>query len=534
MIRRFPLLVLIAAAAACATQTDEEGESGENALNEQVQFRETTGTAIKEQGCDGDGCYTNYALTADLDGDGKFDLIFANGGHHFFPTDPEQQIIHFGEGNGTFTPGSSALEGAQLSIVRQVAVADFDGDGKLDLYMPSGYGTTDDQLFIQKGNRKFVNEISRIAGGNRSTVGGVHAGDIDNDGDIDLVIADWGSQPNPDPRPGQGPISAVTVRILENDGTGRFTQKAVLEAPGAKTSTDIDLQDINGDFNLDIVLTARNDQSHIYLNDGTGKFTNVTKTKAFPAKQGPFTFNAEMCDFDGDGDLDLAYDNGAWFVGGGKHSMQIMINDGSGKFTDETATRVQGDEKSDDNQVKCVDFDNDGDFDLIVGALESASERYFQNIDGKGHFKRLEVGLPKDADPTLAIDAADFDGDGKVDLLTAQGEGQPATERIFKNLTANSDKNKPIFRSIEKPKAAAGKPTVLRLAVSDAHTSETGQHVRSVSVEIKGGATIPARFVGGDVFRAVIPAQAGAFKVIPHAVDRQGNEAVGAEISIAQ
>jgi hypothetical protein len=529
MTGRLPLLALLATAA-CAASSDEEIGAAGSAANEAAVFTETTDRAIKLQQC-GDGatkgCYTNYAVTADIDGDGELDLVMANGGGHFLPTEAQPQVLMFGNGDGTFEDATATL-GAQASIVRQLAVADFDGDGRLDIYMPGGFGQHADQLFMQKAKRTFANEIERIAGPNRSTAGSVHAGDIDNDGDIDIVVGDWGASPNPD----ADGTTPHRIRILENDGTGRFTEKVVLEAPGGTTTTDVDLQDVNGDFALDIVLTARNGQSRLYLNDGAGTFTDATESRAFPPKQGPFTFNAELCDVDSDGDLDLLFDGGGNFLRG--HATQILINDGSGKYTDETQTRIVGEPSSDDNQVKCADVDNDGDYDLIVASLGHPMEKLLLNKDGKGNFELVDKVTPALGDPTLSLDVGDFDHDGKVDLFTAQGEvlGQPWLERIFKNGTANADKNKPIFRAVEKPKAAAGKPTIFRFAVTDAHTSETGQHVKNVTVDV-GGVPIPAKFVGGDLYRAEIPPQRGAFKAIPKATDRAGNSAVGQAVDIA-
>jgi hypothetical protein len=398
--------------------------------------------------------------------------------------------------------------------------------------MPGGYGTSDDQLFMQVGPRKFEKDSRRMPG-TRSTAGGVHAGDIDGDGDLDIVVADWGKEPNPDTG---RPASAVKIRIFENDGMGKFTAGAVLDAPDGTTATDVDLQDVNGDFELDIILTNRNGQSRLYLNEGGGKFKDVTKSKAFPKKQGPFTFNAEACDVDGDGDLDILFDGGANFMPGG-HATQLLINDCTGKYTDETH-RIVGEPSSDDNQVKCVDFDNDGDFDLIVASLTNATEKLLQN-DGKGNFKHVPNAFPRLGDPTLSIDVGDFDGDGKMDLFTAQGEvhGQPFLDRIFKNGTKDGDKRKPVFRAVERPKAQADNLIPLRFAVSDAHTSETGQHVKNVGVDVTVGGkkeTLPATFVGGDLYRVLLPPQAAGatIKVQPHAADRAGNEAKGEAFEI--
>jgi hypothetical protein len=527
MVRRLPLLALLATAA-CAISGDDDIDSAGSAANEAVTFTETTERAIGVQGCAGgekEGCYTNYAITADIDGDGELDLLMGNGGDHFFPTDAEPQVLMFGKGDGTFAQG--ALN-AQPSIVRQFAVADFDGDGRLDIYMPGGYGLHADQLLMQKARRTFTNEIDRIPGDHQSRAGSVHAGDIDNDGDIDIVIGDWGVQP----APGRPDTSANKVRILLNDGSGRFTLKEEISAPrDGSTTTDVDLQDVNGDFALDIVLTARNGQSRLYLNDGGGNFTDVTGANRFPRKQGPFTFNAELCDVDSDGDLDLIYDGGGNSLPG--HATQILINaDGKGHFVDETTTRIKGEPSSDDNQVKCVDVDNDGDFDLIVASLANPVEKLLRN-DGTGKFTFEATAFPPLHDPTLSIDVGDFDSDGKIDVFTAQGEehNKSFVDRIFKNATANRDRNKPIFRAVEKPKARPGKPTILRFAVSDAHTSETGQHVKDVSVDV-GGRAIPAKFIGGDIYRVEIPAQPGAFKATPKATDRAGNTAVGSAVDV--
>jgi hypothetical protein len=525
------LLALLVVPTACVAR-DESADSAENAL-EATLFQEVTSTALPQQGCGPGaalGCYTNYAITADLDGDGHLDLVMANGGNHFVAGPSAPQAIFFGNGTGTFADGNAAFADMAPSLVRQVAVADFDGDGRLDVYMPGGYGNTDDQLFMQHAPRAFANEPTRVGAG-RSTAGGVHAGDIDNDGDIDLVIADWGVHPNP-------PATPVTVRILLNDGTGQFTPGATLASPGGTTASDIDLQDVNGDFALDIVLNNRNGQSRLYTNDGKGTFTDVTESLAFPRKRGPYSFNAELCDVDADGDLDLLFDNAALSVPGG-HATQLLINDGSGRFTDET-DRIVGESRSDDNQVKCGDVDGDGDFDLVVASLANATEKLFWN-DGTGRFQIVPNAFPRLGDPTLSIDFGDFDGDGKIDLLTAQGEvpSRPWIERIFKNTTQNGDKNKPLFRRVEHPRGVAGAPTVLRFAVSDAYTSETGQHVKSVSLAVQDGPTSPeervvAQFIGGDIYRAVIPARATAtaLKVTPHAVDRAGNEAAGTTFEV--
>jgi hypothetical protein len=520
-----PTILATLAFTACTSAKSDRASSEEN---EGTIFTETTSVGMPTPACgtgDEQGCYTNYGVVADLDGDGNLDLVMANGGDHFVASNPEPQVVLFGDGTGKFTDGAAAFPGAQASIVRQIAIADFDGDGRLDVFAPAGYGTTDDQLWLQTAPRVFENQPQHVGGG-KSHAGAVHAGDIDGDGDIDLVIADWGDHPNPDDE--KVPATPVTIRILENDGHGNFKPGAVLEAPNGSSATDIDLHDVNGDFALDIVLTNRNGQSRLYLNDGKGVFTDVTETLAFPKKRGPFTFNAELCDVDGDGDLDLLFDGGSADVDG--HDTQLLINDGTGRFTDESE-RIVGDVPSDDNQVKCVDFDNDGHFDLIVASLSNPTEKLFKN-DGTGHFEAVPNAFPALTDPTLAIDVGDFDGDGRIDLFTGQGEVHGASwiDRIFKNTSPVVDRNAPVFRKVERPKPVASAPTIVRFAVSDAHTSETGQHLKAATLDVTingSPMTVPAKFIGGDIFRAVVPAQpAGTrLELRPHAIDRAGNSA---------
>lgn len=495
------------------------------------------------------GCYTNFLTIADLDGDGDLDIIFANGGYYYVPdqfvaavppdpnvpNDPgkpaktvsgkEPSTVFLNDGHGGFRDATSLSFGGAMSRLRQVAIADVDGDGDMDLYEPGGYGLDDDKLFIQTAPAQFENQaFTRLPPGMRSHAGSAHFGDLDNDGDMDLVIGDWGAAT---PLKSDG-----NTLIYLNDGKGAFAlQPADSVPPPMDWMTgagplDIDLADIDGDYDLDILVDHRNGQSRIYLNDGHAKFSDATEN--YPKKNGPYTYNVEACDFDEDGDLDLLLDNAGGsidtedFFG---NISQVLVNDGTGKFTDKTKDIITGEPYADDNAVKCADVNGDGHYDFVVASL-ALPEKLILN-DGTGHFNFVPGAFPEIYDPTLGIDVGDLDGDHKLDVVTGQGEGTPRMNLVYKGSDNSvADTTPPKFRGVEIPTAVVNSPIVMHLAVTDAYTSETGQEVKSVyvSYKVNGGQALraPATFVGGDLFRVVIPAQPAfaTLELTPTAIDR--------------
>ncbi|MCU0656935.1 MAG: VCBS repeat-containing protein [Polyangiaceae bacterium] len=466
------------------------------------------------------GCYTSALVVADLDGDGKKDVIFANGGGYYEPGVAEPAVVWFNDGS-SFSDGTETSFGGLLSRVRQVALGDVDGDGDLDVFLPGGYGLDQDRLLLQQSPRVFQEEAKeRLPFGQKSRAGAAHLGDLDGDGDLDLVIGDWGDEPL---------SSQAEVRLLLNDGQGYFAAvkgrlPPALPAAQGSTPIDIDLHDVDGDLDLDILVNHRNGLSRLLLNDGKATFTEAP----FPAKKGPYTYNTEACDIDGDGDLDLLLDNAAADLGDG-HRTQVLINDGKGVFSDESEQRITGEPNTDDNIVKCADVDGDGDYDLIVGSLQNPSEKLLLN-DGKGVFSTVLDAFPTTSDPTLGLDVADLDGDGLLDVVTGQGEGSPRLDRLFLGVAPSKpDTSSPRFRQIEAPPASilAAQTLRLRLAVTDAFTSEVGQHAR---VEIAyttqdSSGTVPARFLGGDLFLAELGPFPGSTQLSlrPRATDPAGN-----------
>lgn len=531
------------------------------------------------------GCYTSWLVATDLDSDGDIDMLLANGGGYYKPDflwstsnlnppasiEPSTVLLNDGLGNFTDVTGS-AFAGA-ASRLRQQGVADVNGDGLKDVYQPGGYGRDLDKLFIQTAPGVFENKAAELLPpGSMSNAPAFHMGDLDGDGDVDIVTTDWGSAQDK---------TLVFLTLYLNDGTGKFTLEEEQQDPDNWLKTDrfpptvagsqeqsinwgtraidLDFADIDNDFDLDIVVNMRNGVSRLFLNDGkgffkdgTGKVTytqdkltgaNFYTSENYPGKRGPYVYNQELCDFDNDGDLDLFLDNaGARPTGGSGNYTQVLVNDGKGRFKDETRDRIFGEPGADDNAVKCVDLNNDGNYDLLVASLGSTEKVLL--ADGTGKFNYVPGGIPAVSDASLGIDAADFDGDGLFDVWTGQGEGGNFQKRYYHGIPsedgtgAKVDTRPPAFRAIEKPLAVEGKPTVIRMSVKDSVTSETGDMVKDVSVvyTIVGGTSgkVKAKFIGGDLFRAEIPAQPAytVVTMVPQATDRRNQKVYGGGVTV--
>jgi hypothetical protein len=483
------------------------------------------------------GCWTNWFELADIDADGDFDIVMANGGGLFQPGNLEDSVVYLNDGKGTFLDATAAAFSAPPSQLRQVAVADIDGDGDLDIYQPGAYGTDDDKLWVQTAPRVFADQAAtRLPSQTASRAGSAHFGDLDGDGDLDLVVADWGDA---------GVNSVSRLILYSNNGRGVFTRTEIQKDEPAATDhfpatiaatsdapyygsrpTDLDFADVDGDFDLDILVNHRHGYSRLFLNDGHGYFrdgtgfsgTQPTDVTAYYApKRGPYANNQEACDLDGDGDLDLLIDNAGQAPDGAPADLnvtQLLLNDGHGVFVDQSATRIVGEPPARDGAAKCADVDGDGHYDIVVGSRTYRSEKVLLN-DGAGVFTYAADALPQFTDITLAIDLGDLDGDGKLDLMTGQGEGtiSPANastlrnNRIYRGLVA--DVTPPNFRAIETPVAAIGAPIVFRVAVTDSTTNQAGQMAKlTVPYDVQGQTKqAKVTFIGGDLFRVTIPAQ---------------------------
>jgi MYXO-CTERM domain-containing protein len=468
---------------------------------------------LSGMGCGGSGCWSNYLRVQEITGDDSLDLVVPNmGGFFSLPGNAQDLEIFANNGSGMLNGISAAAVGGFTGRNRQVAIGDVDGDGDNDMYVPDGAGNPD-ALFINDGTGVFTDEIATRLPGAASNAGAVRFGDLDGDGDLDLVIADgYGSSGNPE-----------TLHFYENDGTGVFSE-IVGAAPGNAAGTDIDdidIADFDRDFDLDVFINPHSGNPSLWLNDGTGMFSSSPVPAVGGGSQ--FHYNPGVCDVDNDGDLDILIDN----TGGG-YTEQLLLNDGAGGFTDASG-QITGNSGADDNGVMCADIDNDGDFDAVVINVGGASSnlRLFDN-DGAGNFTAVPGVFPS-LGCALWAEFGDLSNDGRLDVVVGAGECGNQNRVYHANAGVPVDDRAPEITHHEAPAAVAiGATQALRFAVKDRFVTDSGPSLDGAFAVLFPGTandTVEAVFMGGDLFHVELPAQAEDVTVTLQlcAQDRDGN-----------
>jgi len=322
------------------------------------------------------GSNSSYQIaTADIDGDGYLDLLVP----YYNINDVE---VFFGDGLGGFTAGGSVWVGTFPDMVK---TGDFDGDGDIDFVTADGSGATV-TVALNNGSGSFTRTPYAVG----STPFGLEVGDFNNDGHLDLVVADTGSN---------------TLSILLNNGDGTFAAAGGSPiATGGTRPYMVVVDDFDGDGNADIVATNQiSETASLLFGNGGGGFAAPV---ILPTGEKPW--GVASGDVDGDGDSDLVvseYDDGI---------LRILFNDGAGAFTT-SSTIVTVSQPID---VKLADLDGDGDLDLVASGWGGHAISIFLN-DGAGLFTAESDGPILFADLPGAISLGDIDADGDLDMAVS-------------------------------------------------------------------------------------------------------------------
>ena len=350
---------------------------GDGTFNNPVQYAAAVGT--------------NSLTVADLNGDGTPDVVATNSDTSFVTTGAVSVFI--GKGDGTFGAASTYNFGHGAA---SVAVADFNGDGKVDLAVSAFDKNTipgPDSLaiFLGNGDGTFGQSNEFATGG---AGGQIIASDFDGDGHIDLAIAS---------------PTTNTVGVLLGGGDGTFPSHMTFGAGNSPRS--LVAGDFNGDGHIDLVSPDFDSNSvGLLLGNGNGSFQARID---YAVSEQPLSI--AVADFNGDGKPDLAT---ADQYGEG---VSVLLGSGDGTFQGFTtyATSFQP------AAVVAGDFNGDGKADV---ATINFSPNCVSVLLGKGdgsfqpHVDYPVIQVPR----SLAI--GDFNDDGKPDLVVVGDGGSGAAE----------------------------------------------------------------------------------------------------------
>jgi len=473
--------------------------------------------------------YTNSVELADINGDGRVDILFANGGDYQALGKPEFSRVFLNQGPGKmFREATQEVFGTEpMQAVRAIRVADLDGDGDPDIAVASSY-ETQSRLYLGDGKGGFRDVTATNLPQIKASIGDLKFGDADGDGDLDMILADWG--------PGDPMESAGgRTKLWLNDGKARFTDATAERMPdvAVRFSWNLEFVDVDNDFDLDIMVSSKKSAGgFLFENDGRGNFRDVTQGRL---PQYTNNYDYEAMDLNRDGFLDVITMNDGEFLDDGPYARRnhIFLNDGKGGFVDASSKLWQDRDNPavDDNLAVMMDYDSDGDPDVLVASL-AGPDRMLIN-DGTGHL-RLDTDWVNSftGDPThgtLGTAAADLNGDGRLDVVQSQGEVPGFwDERVFFGKHIRPDVAPPIIALVEKV-TAGSKPVMVRARVHDNKSPTMPHDWKSVVLRWTArGKTreIPMKWYGEYLWRATVdrPQGPGAeYQVC--ATDAAGNRA---------
>jgi hypothetical protein len=333
------------------------------------------------------------------------------------------------------------------------AVFDYDGDGDLDVYLVQSGALAPGTPLIAPpavpGDRLYRNDLETRPDGPphlsftdvtdasgirpRGYGMGVAAGDVDNDGDVDLYVTGFGRN-----------------QLFRNNGNGTFSDISAASGMDDPQSWGVSAAFVDFDrdgwldlfvgnylryslaTHIDCVGVAglpdycrpsayRAQPSRLYRNKGDGRFVDVTIAAGVARQFGP-ALGVSTADFNGDGWIDI-------FVANDEQENQLWINQRDGTFVNTAlvagaALGASGERKA-NMGIDAGDFDADGDEDLFITELIGQGSTLYVN-DGTGQFEEqsARTGIRQASLPYTGFGTAwfDYDNDGWLDLLAVNGD----------------------------------------------------------------------------------------------------------------
>ena len=316
--------------------------------------------------------YAMRVRAADVNGDGKLDVVFTRGGNNTMG-------ISYQQAGGTF---SVPYDYVVNSYEGEIGAADFNGDGKLDLAITTSSGVN---VFMNQGNGVLAQSYywaPALSPSYGASIGGIETADIDGDGDVDILLTKLDG----------------LLQVFKNQGNGTFVatgQYSVGDSPRVPKA-----RDMNNDGLLDVIVeNSFAGTMTVALNRGNGVFEN--RETRYPA--GVYPTMVAVADLNADGKPDIAVPNSS------TTTVSVLLNDGMGGVLPAVAQSVGTQPVG----ITLSDVDGNGQPDIVTA--NSGSNNISVRLNqGNATFAAV-VNYGVGSNP-VSVAAAQLTADGQLDL----------------------------------------------------------------------------------------------------------------------
>ncbi|MGM0581773.1 MAG: FG-GAP-like repeat-containing protein [Bacteroidota bacterium] len=344
-----------------------------------------------------------YTKIADLDGDGDNDIITS--GYNTWQDWLENK------GNDVFE--SKSMHNYDSDKPELLEINDIDEDGDVDLVIYDD-GRQELYILLNNGTGYFDSKITIST--SLTMVTSISINDSDNDGDLDINVSDY---------------STDAIYSFKNDGNLNFTSTTITN--DIKNPTDITLRDANGDGYLDFyVHGGYYGETLVFIYDKSNDVYN--KTELIPGFNGwpsPSKLRGRIFvdDYDNDNDLDIITEEVIDIPGSSDVSaIYWYVNDGSNNYSKH---KIHEHQEKNIWSFEVLDIEGDGDYDIYVNTYMERGKNLIYYNDGNYTFVKKE--LPGYPYKRSNVDFGDLDGNGTTDMLSFGG-GADVSIAYFKQM----------------------------------------------------------------------------------------------------